>query len=174
MSSDSTNSKSPDSTDSTNISISEGHVGLVLLTDGDSSFYLEIPLVAINANSLDAAKYLLFVGWCVMGAEGLLSLQPDGEELDVDIEEEGIYYYLCQRSRCVLLVMALRTCSTLTLQDAMQAVDLEVIKMGTQLSSETTRTREDFHTKLLERDVFCAWTGIGEDFGSGVHIYYSL
>jgi len=70
--------------------------------------------------------------------------------------------------------MALRTCSTLTLQDAMQAVDLEVIKMGTQLSSETTRTREDFRTKLLERDVFCAWTGIGEDFGSGVHIYYSL
>jgi hypothetical protein len=69
----------------------------VLLTDGDSSFYLEIPLVTINANSLDAVKYLLFVGWCVLGAEGLLSLQPDGEELDVDIEEEGIYYYVRDR-----------------------------------------------------------------------------
>ena len=91
---------SSDSTDSsTNISISAGHVGLVLLTDGDSSFYLEIPLDTINANSLDAVQYLLFVGWCVLGVEGLLSLQPEGEELDRedDIEEEGIYYYVSDR-----------------------------------------------------------------------------
>ena len=66
--------------------------------------------------------------------------------------------------------MALRACSTLTLQDVMQAVDLEVIKMRTQVPSETTRTREDFHTKLLERDVFCVWTGLDKSFGSGLHI----
>jgi len=49
----------------------------------------------------------------------------------------------------------------------MQAVDLEVIRMRTHVPSETTRTREDFRTKLLDRDAFCVWTGVGEDYGSG-------
>ena len=81
-----------------NISISEDHVGLVLLSDhdGDSSFYLEIPLDSINANCLDAARYLLFVGWCILGVEGVLSLEPDGQERDSDddIVEQEIYYYV--------------------------------------------------------------------------------
>jgi len=84
------------STDS--ISITAGHVGLVLLGDGDleSSFYMEIPTDTINANSLNAASYLLFVGWCVLGVEGILSLKPGGAELNPNdnIEEEEIYYYV--------------------------------------------------------------------------------
>lgn len=85
------------SSDST-ISITAGHVGLVLLGDGDSksSFYLEIPVDTVNANSVDAASYLRFVAWCVLGVEGILSLEHGGEALDLedDIQEEGIYYYV--------------------------------------------------------------------------------
>jgi len=93
------------SSDST-ISIAAGHVGLVLLGDGDSgsSFYLEIPVVAINANSLDPARYLLFVAWCVLGAEGMLSLEHGGEALgpEVNIQEECIYYYVREPEEGVL------------------------------------------------------------------------
>ncbi len=57
---------------------------------------LEIPLDSINANCLDAAQYLLFVGWCILGVEGVLSLKPDGEERDPNdyIVEQGIYHYV--------------------------------------------------------------------------------
>lgn len=74
------------------IFISEDHVGLVLLSDGDSSFYLEIPLDSVDANCLDAARYLLFVGWCIMGVEGVLPLEPDGQEHDLvgEIVEQAI------------------------------------------------------------------------------------
>jgi hypothetical protein len=88
----------PAMSDSITISITAGHVGLVLLGSGDSesSFYLEIPVDTINANSLDAASYLRFVAWCVLGVEGMLSLEPGGEELgpEVVIREEDIYYYI--------------------------------------------------------------------------------
>jgi hypothetical protein len=83
------------SSDSTiNIPIEEGHVGLVLLEGDNEVFYLHIPLDRINANSLDAARYLLFIGWCVLGVEGTLS--ESGRELGLDdvIEEMGIYYYV--------------------------------------------------------------------------------
>ena len=44
--------------------------------------------------------------------------------------------------------------------------------MRTNLSSETSRTtvrtRKNFCTKLLERDVSCVWTGAHE--GSGLYI----
>lgn len=54
--------------------------------------------------------------------------------------------------------------------DALQAVDLGVIRARTNVRSETTQTDEDFRTKLLERDVSCVWTGVGEDLGNGLHI----
>jgi hypothetical protein len=38
------------------------------------------------------------------------------------------------------------------------------------MSSQATETREDFRTKLLERDVYCVWTRAGRDFGAGLHI----
>ena len=83
----------------TSISISENHVGLVLLSDDDSFFYLEVPLDIIRANCLDATRYLLFLGWCILGVEGVLSLGPDGQEHwhDADggiIVEQKIYYYV--------------------------------------------------------------------------------
>lgn len=65
------------------------------------------------------------------------------------------------------------TDSTLII-DALQAVDLEVIRMRTDMYSEntsqTTETRESFNTELLERDVSCVWTGAEAGYGSGFHI----
>jgi hypothetical protein len=64
---------------------------MAFLSDGDSFFYLEIHLDSINANCLDAARYLLFVGWCILGVEDVLSLKPNGQERDSDgdlVEQE--------------------------------------------------------------------------------------
>ncbi|KAK2462242.1 hypothetical protein APHAL10511_005738 [Amanita phalloides] len=142
------------------ISIKPNHVGLVLLNHVDSPFYLEIPLDTIKRNCLDPARYLRFVGWCVLGVEGKLSLEPavdsdegaEAEDAEVrDIEANTIYYYV--RDENVLYL-----------------VDLDVIKMRASVPSETTRTRKDFRAKLLERDVICPYTGSGADYGSGHHI----
>ena len=44
------------------------------------------------------------------------------------------------------------------------AVDPEVIKMRTTTPSETTQSREEYRIRLLKRDIFCVWTGVGERF----------
>ena len=38
------------------------------------------------------------------------------------------------------------------------------------MPSETPSICDDFCTRLLERNVFCVWTGSGVDFGNGLHI----
>ena len=38
------------------------------------------------------------------------------------------------------------------------------------MPSETDRTREYFRTRLLERDIHCVWTGIGSEYGAGMHV----
>ena len=55
-------------------------------------------------------------------------------------------------------------------EDLSHAVDLEVIKIGTDVPSETTQTRDRFRTKLLERDTCCVWSGSDPDGGVGLHI----
>jgi hypothetical protein len=42
--------------------------------------------------------------------------------------------------------------------------------MRTNVSSETTQTREEFRTNLLDRDFCCVWTGVGARYGAGLHI----
>jgi hypothetical protein len=55
-------------------------------------------------------------------------------------------------------------------EDLARAVDLEVIKTRTNVPSESDRTHESFRTKLLQRDVRCAWTGLPVEFGAGLHV----
>jgi hypothetical protein len=38
------------------------------------------------------------------------------------------------------------------------------------MPSESTQTRDEFSTNLLERDVCCVWTGVEPDYGAGLHI----
>jgi hypothetical protein len=55
-------------------------------------------------------------------------------------------------------------------EDLATAVDLEVIKQRTNVPSETEGTCDDFRARLLERDIYCVWTGVGSRFGAGMHI----
>lgn len=69
-------------------------------------------------------KYLIFLGWCILGVEGVLPLEHNGEgiETDGDLDPEGIYYYVADDAT-----------------DLSSVVDLEVIKQRTNVPSETTR-----------------------------------
>jgi hypothetical protein len=54
---------------------------------------------------------------------------------------------------------------------AHRIVDLQVIKLRTNVPSETTQTRDNFRDRLLKRDVRCVWTGFESQFGGvGLHI----
>ncbi|KAF8341791.1 hypothetical protein F5887DRAFT_1218252, partial [Amanita rubescens] len=136
------------------VEVAEGHVALVLLQDRNSVFYLEIPLDIINNLCLKPLKYLLYLGWCILGAEGVLALEPDGDEIDTDEDlDEDVYHYV-----------------TYDELDLASIIDPEVIKTRTNVPSETTEMRNDFSTDLLERDVCCVWTGTDPFIGDGFHI----
>lgn len=65
----------------------------------------------------------------------------------------------------------LTTCYLFNEEFAHRIVDLEVIKLRTNVPSETTQTRDNFRSRLLKRDVRCVWTGVGQNFGGvGLHI----
>jgi hypothetical protein len=90
-------SHSPSHSDSGGtFTVPECHVALVLLQEGDSSFYLQIPLDIIRSLCLKPRKYLLFLAWCILGNEGVLALEHDGGGIDTngDLGDQGIYYYV--------------------------------------------------------------------------------
>jgi hypothetical protein len=74
----------------------EGHVHLILLNEENSSFYLDIPIDIIQSLCLKPLKYLLYLGWCILGVEGVLAPEPGGEEIDTDgnLDALDIYYYV--------------------------------------------------------------------------------
>ena len=156
------------------------HVALTLLEDEESAFYLQIPLGIIHALCLKPLKYLLFLGWCILGAEGVLSLQPD-DHVGIDTDEDAVggevYHYVpaapllgtffslsCVHAGHLQHVIYLST------EGLTHAVDLEVIKARTNTPSESSATRDDFQTVLAERDVCCVWTGTTLGFSDGLHI----
>jgi len=150
---------------------------LILLHENHSSFYLEVPLATINSLCLKPRKYLLFLGWCVLGVEGELALQYGGSGIGTNggLDNRGIYYYVTAHAGTLdLHAIADIACThgVLYLSDAdySHAIDIEVIKIRTNVPSETTQTRDDFRNCLLERDACCVWTGTEEEFGSGLHI----
>ena len=126
-----------------------GFIHLVLLQE--VPFYLEIPTAIVATVCLSPRKYLRYLGWCVLGVVGVL-IDEQGNEIALNGEllDQGVYHYIVPDQS----VLA-------------HAVDLEVIKQRSQVRSETTRTREDFRTRVLERDGCCVWTGVD---GIGMHI----
>ena len=74
----------------------DGHVRLVLLGEENPSLYLDIPLEIIESLCLKPRKYLLYLGWCILGVEGVLSDEHDGDEISTDgtLDEHEIYYYV--------------------------------------------------------------------------------
>jgi hypothetical protein len=158
-----------------NINVPKGHVALVLLRDeNNSAFYLQIPLNIINDLCLRPLKYLHFLAWCILGAEGVLALEFNGDEIDTDgyILDQEIYYYvpndiLGTFFHDAITIRTLMACYRFN-EDLARVIDLEVIKTGTSMSSETSQTHDDFRARLLERDVCCVWSGI--TYGVGLHI----
>jgi hypothetical protein len=127
-----------------------GFIHLVLLS-GENPFYLEIPTPIVPTVCLSPRRYLRYLGWCVLGVIGVLNDEQGNEiALDGELVDRGVYHYIVPGQN----VLA-------------HAVDLEVIKQRSQVPSETTRTREDFRSRTLERDGCCVWTGL---HGIGMHI----
>jgi hypothetical protein len=73
-----------------------GYIRLILIHENHLPFYLQIPLDIITSLCVKPRKYLIFLGWCILGVEGGLALNPAGEgiETDGDLEDEGIYYFV--------------------------------------------------------------------------------
>ena len=76
------------------IDVPSGHVHLVLVHD--YQFYLEIPLNIISSLCLKPRRYLVFLGWCILGVEGGLAESHDGGRMGVegDLGDRGVYYYV--------------------------------------------------------------------------------
>jgi hypothetical protein len=87
---------SVNSADSVNSIPEEGHVRLILFSHDNSSFYLEIPLDVIASLCLKPRKYLVFLGWCILGVVGRLAREDGGHGITTNgsLEDQGIYYYV--------------------------------------------------------------------------------
>ena len=55
-------------------------------------------------------------------------------------------------------------------EDLAHAIDLEVIKTMTDVSSATTERDQEFKAVLLQRDICCVWTGADARAGEALHI----
>jgi hypothetical protein len=75
---------------------SSRRVRLILISNHNSSFYLEIPLHIIDSLCLKPRKYLVFLGWCILGVRGRLSLEDGGRGMTIQgpLEDRGTYYYV--------------------------------------------------------------------------------
>jgi hypothetical protein len=73
----------------------QSHVHLILHTNEDENFYLEIPISVVSSLVVKPLKYLRYLGWCVLGREGGLKY-GDGGDVDLEaaeLEEGGTYRY---------------------------------------------------------------------------------
>jgi hypothetical protein len=86
----------PSHSESSTLSVPGGYVALVLLQKEELAFYLKIPLNIISLLCLTPRKYLVFLGWCILGVEGVLALEHDGDGIDTDggLDDQGVYHYV--------------------------------------------------------------------------------
>lgn len=73
--------------------VPQGHVRLILVCKQISSLYLEIPLDIINSVCLKPLKYLVYLGWYILGVEGVLKSKPGGEEIGTEGALVAKMYY---------------------------------------------------------------------------------
>ncbi|KAJ7672903.1 hypothetical protein B0H17DRAFT_947299, partial [Mycena rosella] len=121
-----------------------------------NDFFLEIPIDLVPTLCTRPIKFLRFLDWCILGAVGVVSMEPAGSAMsdDASLEERGVYFYVLQE-----------------MDDPLRyAVDLEAVKVYSQVPSETTATRDDFSNKVAERDVCCIFTNSSAELCDGAHI----
>ena len=72
----------------------QGHIRLILLPD--PQLYLDVPLNIIRSLCLKPRRYLVYLGWCIIGVEGGLAEHHGGERMAFDgaLDDQGIYYYV--------------------------------------------------------------------------------
>ncbi|KIJ31519.1 hypothetical protein M422DRAFT_234529 [Sphaerobolus stellatus SS14] len=126
----------------------ERHVHLVLFTDRSSTlleFYLEIPIVMITSHCLWPVKYLRYLGWSILGVEGVVRDKATGNEMGPNdtLTDRAVYSYVTASDAAHAL---------------QHAVDLEVIKKQTTYASSADSTRDRFKDSLEERDGVCIFT----------------
>lgn len=151
-----------------------GYVRLFLIyEEEDSPLYLQIPLNVIASVCLKPRKYLVFLGWCILGIEGYLALNNNGELEEIsnegDLDDEETYYYRVPNSGRHYSIHD-NYCHVNCHTDFSHAVDLEAIKNRSIVPSVTSETRNNFRAKLVERDAFCVLTGASPTYGEGLHI----
>lgn len=163
---------------SPNIPVIEvGHVRLILLHD-ETLHSTWISLWIPSDLCVQNLKYLRFLGSCILGVDGVLAYEPDGDEVDTDgnLSEHEIYYCNAEDEGTFPLTIPLLLYAQNTYderfvnEDLAHAVDLEVIRDRSHVASETTSTRNNFRKNLLERDPTCVWLGRSSRLCSGMHI----
>jgi hypothetical protein len=130
---------------------------LVLLREKDSDFYPQIPLDVVCSLRLTPRKYLLFLTWCIPGVEWLLNMTVM-KLIPIETWMNGRYTTMFRLVTFLSMMLLLHAALSQQNKDLVHAVDLEVIKVRTNVPSQT---RNDFRTNLVERDVRCVWTGLG-------------
>lgn len=155
-------------------------IWLILLQPEDrpDAFYLEIPLATTHRLRLSPRKYLIYLGWWILGFDvgveelGLAFEGEDGnvDEIDSDGDVDGgvIYYFVAtgEPGKYSSVSDAERTGTSISSDIAV----VDVIKSRTAVPSETTATRNRFREDLLRRDKCCVYTGIEAEFGDGLHL----
>lgn len=83
-----------------NDNVPPGYVRLILVWEQKSPFYLEIPVEVISSLCLKPRKYLIFLGWCILGTAGWLTSCRGSEEIETDeaLDDGGSYYYVTSDS----------------------------------------------------------------------------
>lgn len=150
-----------------------GHVQLFLPTptSAKTPVYLEIPNSIIDSLCLRPRKYLRYLGWSILGRQGTLKTEDDGD-IEMDKPLHGIdryFYVLPEVDECeTSFFFNLESNNGNNLDCFANAVDLEVIKQRSQRTA--TETRATFKDDLLERDQFCIFTGTSSLLCQGCHI----
>ncbi|KAJ7686076.1 hypothetical protein B0H17DRAFT_1072628 [Mycena rosella] len=115
--------------------------------------YLDIPTSVVSAVCLYPAKYLRFLGYCILGVDGTIAEDFKSEGLrDEDPLDAGVYYFVREGGENVLE----------------HAVDPEALTYSHV--PETTNTRDYFPSLVIARDVSCIFTNASEEMSQGIHI----
>jgi len=79
--------------------VPSGRIRLVLVRN--PQFYLEIPINIMCSLCLKPRKYLVFLGWCILGIEGGLAERRDSEQIELDraLDDRGLYYYVTREDK---------------------------------------------------------------------------
>jgi hypothetical protein len=138
-------------------------VKIYLVTGGDPTSFLCIPIKDVKRLSVWPFKWLRFVMYAICGAPGVISATLDGDQVDYDrteLADTGVdvrYYY--QRKVCFLCEMFCLLTAIAASQQDLIFVDIE----GTNdrvTSSARTPCSTEFRTQIVQRDESCVITGV--------------